>query len=227
MVGPLWLCGGFSYSSTLLSLVLAEASLYAASEEYTTLRDKIQRVSLELSVLTLVLSHCHTCHTLTLTLPTLSRLHYPHFTYPLSYLTHTCTTNTHACTTHTLTLTLPHILTAAPGTVEPRLPLAPLILCSAAPGPLPITGPRLCHGNPADLTGVCVGGGMCAYVLCFIGASLSEPHSSVYSGNIVRLVCTSTIPHMRLCSKYPTTFHVELTCIFALALDFDRTILDG
>ena len=68
-----------------------------------------------------------------------------------------------------------------------------------------------------------------------IGASLSEPHTSVYSGTILlcvrTYVCTSTIPHMRLCSKYPTTVCMlssrAYSSLLALALDFDRANLDA
>ena len=62
-----------------------------------------------------------------------------------------------------------------------------------------------------------------------IGASLSEPHTSVYSGTIglcVRLYVHHTA-HVLMLQISDNTSHVELTCVFALALDFDRTILDG
>ena len=63
--------------------------------------------------------------------------------------------------------------------------------------------------------------------MAFIGASLSEPHTSVYSGTILLCVRTSVrLLHMHLCSKYPTSSRAY-SSLLALALDFDRANLDG
>ena len=53
---------------------------------------------------------------------------------------------------------------------------------------------------------------ICYVAVCLIGASLSEPHTSVYSGIILLCVRMSVRPPYRIISD--NSSHVELTCVF-------------